>query len=152
MWTDLDPPDSFGGGTNLHPVLLSATRPGGRYRPALRITVRRRLFDGGEAPAWLKPGARVAAQLGSGPAAGQLRIVPGGRFTIGRTPKGGDDCGVIRLPVLPQQLPGKHRPIGCEFDFSDTWLAITLPTWCRPKPAVPQPALSPGAQHRARAA
>lgn len=144
-WTDLDPPDSVGGGINLHAVMLSATRPDGRYRPALLITIRRRLFDDNDAPAWLKPGARVGVQLGSGPNAGQLRIVPNGRFTIGRTPKGGDECGVIRLPVLPHQQPGKQRPIGCEFDYADTWLSITLPTWCRPKPAVPQPALSPQA-------
>lgn len=144
-WTDISPLASPGGGTNLHGVMLSATRPGGRYRPVLLVTMRFPLFDE-PAPDWLRPGQRVAAQLGTGSDAGQLRLVPRGRFIVGRTPKGGDACGVIRLPLLPHQQPGRHLPIACEYDFADSWLAITLPSWCCPKPAVPQPALSPQAQ------
>jgi hypothetical protein len=126
--------------------MVAASKDGARYRPALLITIRPRLFEGG-APAFLAAGNKVAVQIGSGADAGQLRIIPRGTFTLGRLPKGGDTA-MLRIPVLPHQQPGKQKATACEFDFSDTWLSITLPTWCRPKPAVPQPPLSDDAAAR----
>lgn len=145
-WTDLDPYPSPGGTIRLHGVMISASKGEGRYRPSLILTIRPRLFEGG-APSWLAAGTKVNVQLGSGADAGLLRLTPNGRFLLGRTPKG-TDCCTVRLPVLPHQQLGKQRPVACEFDWHDTWVSITLPAWCRAKPAIPQPALSPEAEAR----
>lgn len=144
-WTDIKPYASAGGGSFLAPVMLSASKSEGRYRPQLYIVLRPKLWEG-EFPAWIKLGARLAVQLGTGPDAGWLRLAPNGHHQVQRTPRG-ESTKVMRIgiPPLPAQQPGKQRPIACDFDFNDTWVAIELPTWCRPKPAVPQPALSPQA-------
>lgn len=143
-WTDIAPPESAGG-SHRGAVMVAASRPEGRRRPVLLVTIRRRLFEGGAAPDWLRPGQRIGAQIGSGPNAGLLRLVPKGALKLGRAANGGDDVAILRLPYLPTQQPGRRRPVACEYDWDDTWLSIQLPAWCRAKPAVPQPALSPAA-------
>lgn len=144
-WTNLEPYAAKSAGKVAAAVMLSASKPDGRFRPLLMITLRPDLFDGG-APAWLKAGARVSVQRGAGEHAGYLRIVPGGAFVVGRTPK--SPVLRISLPPLPAQKPAKQHPLACEFDFQDGWISITLPTWCKAGAAVPQPALSPDAARK----
>lgn len=143
-WSTLAPYSSGGGGHNLTAVMMFAP-PAGRFRPTLGIVIRPALWEG-DALAWLAIGKQVTLKLGSGTEAGQLRVEPGGVFKISKA--GRSDALCIKLPPVPGQQPGQHRATPCECDWHDTWLAITLPAWCRPKPAIPQPVLSPDAERR----
>lgn len=146
-WTNIVPYAGTNAGPHAvkHGVMLSASKDGGRFRPWLCIAFRAELWPDGF-PSFLTIGAKVAVQVGSGQYAGQLRIAPTGPFRVGRYPN--STSLRIRIPSLPQQQPGKQQQIGCEFDWQDDWVAITLPPWCRPKQAVAQPALSPEAERR----
>lgn len=139
-WIDLEPYASPGGTCRIGAIMLSASRPDGRYRPFTIITIRPRFWNG-ELPPWLAIGARIKAQIGTGDTRGQLRLVPGDLYLIGTFPKG--DGLRINLPLLPGQKPGKQKPMQVEYDWNDQWVSIDLPAWAKPAAAVPQPALSP---------
>jgi len=143
-WANIEPYASITPTAVRHGVTLSATRFGGRFRPALWVVIRPALWLTA-APPWLALGQSVTVQVGTGLDAGQLRLVPGSAFRVGNVT--GRNTGALRVavPALPHQEKAKQRPTPCEFTATADWLAITLPSWCRPRAAVVQPALSPNA-------
>jgi len=132
-----------------HGVMLSAPRFGGRYRPALWIVIRVQVWASAPPP-WLAVGQSVTVQVGTGLNAGQLRLIPGSAFHVGNMTGPNKDALRVAVPVLPHQEMAKHQATPCAFTANDDWLAITLPSWCRPRAAVVQPALSPDAVARLR--
>jgi hypothetical protein len=113
-------------------VRASTTAPG-RYDAALLLTFR--LADLPDRPAWLREGGRVAALVGSGEHAGQLRLVAGEAFPFGRIAGryAGRGFLSLRLPLPPGMAPGRRPTMNCEHDYGADWLELTLPNW----PAVP---------------
>lgn len=143
-WTDIAPVRSVAASGAKHPIMMAGllTRGG---RPFVLIALRPALWPG-DVPAWLAATRAVRVQLGDGAERGQLRLTPNGPFRIGAFPK--STALQLRLPKLAHQPAGKQAQSACEFDWQDEWISITLPDWCRPKPAVPQPPLSPEAARR----
>lgn len=146
-WTDLTPYPKKGAGPHQSGVMLSSTKPSERFAPFNFITIRTKLFEGGPAPEWLKKGARVNVQVGSGEDRGHIRIVKGAPYAFGTVAR---DAHAIRIgiPLLPGQKQGKQPPTACDYEFHDDWVSITLPAWAKSAGAIPQPLLSPEAAAR----
>lgn len=118
------------------PVCISANMGLRGCHPQVLLMVRPALLDG--LAGWWKPKARVQVELGTGEHDGQLRITPGTRLVLGKTPgKNGQGSVVLRLRSLPFWTPAKRKPEPVEHEWNDGWLVVTLPDWARRPAATP---------------
>lgn len=122
-------------------VSIGATQRTAKSYPGLIVVLRPYLMD--TPPVWLRAGERVDIQIGAGEHAGLLRIVPGARFAVGRTPMNAPGKPVLQLRIPTPALAdlGTKLPLApVKFDHADRWLDLTLPEWarviCPPEPAL----------------
>ena len=136
-WTPVKPytPSSSVKGSAAHVTMTCSAGCGTRRRRAM-ISIRTQHLPGTEA--FLAAGKSVTISLGAGEHHGMIRLTPGGGHLIGKPYgiKAPVPTVMIPVPVLPGTSEGRHPAVGCEYDYGDDWLEITLPAWSRGLPGV----------------
>lgn len=123
-------------------VTVSCSKPSGRFRQTMRVTVRPDRIEGGLN--WWIAGARVRVQIGDGQNLGILRLSPAlGAEGVGLKQSGGKgQLAVLAMPGFSHLRSTAAVPQETvDFDNGDGWIEVTLPDWARPAaPAKPVPA------------
>ena len=137
-WSDLLPANSRADKS----VVLSAHRDGARFS-VVKLCLRPSAVPDAS---FLCVGAPVKLRWGRDGARQVLRIEPGGEFCLSRRGRRGALIGLFLSIPRPAWLHLAHDArTACEFDYSDSWIEIELPTWFHAPNAKPAAPVVPGA-------